>query len=93
MTTITTDMIDQCRRAHQGVIVADFDDQPIVRSSIRYDGPDPLYGAEPAQVIVLKADDLASVNPEDTDQEIAVDLSQRWQEMVDEAWDRAGEGR
>lgn len=85
---ITADMIYECRAKADGVIVTDRNDQPIVRSSIRYDGPDPLYGDDPGQVLVLRADDLTSVNPEDTDQEIAADLSQRWQDMVDEAWDQ-----
>jgi 8-oxo-dGTP diphosphatase len=82
---ITIDMILQCRSKRDGVIVADSDDRPIVRSAIHYDGPDPLYDEPREQVVVLRADDLSAANSGDTDQDIAVDLSQRWQDMADEA--------
>lgn len=90
---ITADMLRECRAKIDGVIVVDAADQPVVRSAIHYDGRDPIYDGSGDQVVVLEADDLTSVDPDATDEEIAEDLSRRWADLATEARDYAGYSR
>lgn len=87
---ITTDMLAELRRKHNGVIVADDNGVPKVRSQIHYDGPDPLDTGE--QTIVIDHDPAHDQElPDVTGDEIAADLTERWPDLVAEAWLRADE--
>jgi hypothetical protein len=83
---ITAADLEHLRRVHDGIIVADAESHPIVRSKIRYDGPDPLYDGVD-QIVVLDGDPV-SFSLYDTDAEIAEDLSGRWTNLVSDAWER-----
>lgn len=93
LSIITVDMIEACRAKMQGVIVADRDDNPEVRSEIHYDGPDPLHDGSGDQIVVLRADELSSGDPDLTDEEIAEFLTQCWPDLVLAMRDREEQGR
>ena len=82
---ITVDMIHECRRKMQGIIAADIEGDPIVRSEIHFDGPDPLYDGSGDQIVVLTADDLIPPSDEFTDEDVAEDLTYRWADLAEEA--------
>ena len=84
---ITTDMIEHLRRVVDGIIVADAEGDPLVRSKIHYDGPDPLYDGVD-QIVVLDGDPAWNLEVPATDEEIAEDLSARWVDLVSDAWER-----
>lgn len=87
--TITADMIRHCRSVNQGIIVATTEGAPEVRSSVRYDEPDPLHDGSGRQIRVLLADDLSELSDEDvTDEQIAKDLSERWPDLLRAARER-----
>ena len=84
---ITGADLEHLRRVHDGIIVADAESHPIVRSKIRYDGPDPLYDGVD-QIVVLDGDPAPYLKEPATDKEIAEDLSARWANLVSDAWER-----
>jgi len=81
---ITGADLEHLRRVHDGIIVADAESHPIVRSKLRYHGLDPLYDGVDQIVVV----DGAPASLYDTDAEIAEDLSGRWTNLVSDAWER-----
>lgn len=81
---ITVEMLEALRLVHDGVIVADAYGQPLVRSRIHYDGPDPLDTGE--QIIVIDGDPAHDQEcPDTTDEEIAAYLSEQRADLVNEA--------
>jgi len=85
---ITTDDLEHLRRVVDGIVVVDADGQPIVRSKLHYDGPDPLYDRDDDQIIVLDGDPAWDAWPDVTDAELAEDLSSRWGDLVSDARER-----
>ena len=83
---ITADMIEHLRRVVDGIIVADTEGEPLVRSKIRYDGPDPLYDGVD-QIVVIDGDP-AWFSLYDTGKVTTTDLSARWVDLVSDAWER-----
>jgi len=84
---ITAADLKHLRRVVDGIIVADAEDQPIVRSKLRYHGLDPLYDGVD-QIVVLDGDPAWDLEDPATDKEIAEDLSARWANLVSDAWER-----
>ena len=84
---ITAADLEHLRRVVDGIIVADAEGEPLVRSKLHYDGPDPLYDGDD-QIIVLDGDPAWNLEKPATDGEIAEDLSARWTDLVNDAWDR-----
>ena len=85
---ITAADLEHLRRVVDGIIVADAEGEPLVRSKIHYDGPDPLYDGVD-QIIVFDGDPAWNVeHPYVTDEELAEDLSTRWADLVSDAWER-----
>jgi len=80
---ITAADLKHLRRVVDGIIVADAEGRPLVRSKLRYHGLDPLYDGVDQIVVV----DGAPVSLYDTDAEIAEDLSTRWANLVSDAWE------
>jgi len=83
---ITAADLKHLRRVVDGIIVADAEGRPLVRSKLRYHGRDPLHDGVD-QIVVLDGDP-ATFSLYDTDEEIAEDLSARWTNLVNDAWER-----
>ena len=73
---ITAADLKHLRRVVDGIIVADAEGRPLVRSKLRYHGLDPLYDGVD-QIVVLDGDPAWDLEDPATDKEIAEDLSAR----------------
>ncbi len=80
---ITAADLKHLRRVVDGIIVADAEGRPLVRSKLRYHGRDPLYDGVD-QIVGVHG---APASLYDTDAEMAEDLSTRWANLVSDAWE------